>query len=324
MSDTEAIHELKVPPEGDGERLDHVLLGLLARRLPETSRTRLQGWIRAGRVEIEGVPILRPGQPLEAGQRLRLRVPPDAPIVEPERAERTLPLLFEDEHLAIVDKPAGLLTHRSPGGNEPALADLAAALLGELPSSEGPERGGIVHRLDRDTSGLLVLARTSAALAGLQALFREHRVHKRYLALVHGAPRFESDWIELPLGRDPRRSDRVTVVAAGEGRAARTFYEVLERYPGFALLACRPETGRMHQIRVHLAAAGLPIIADRVYPLRRPPDLVLPADAPAPGRHALHAAHLAFEHPLTGGELAFDSALPAELETLRSWLAFSR
>lgn len=323
VNDAGAIHELRVPPQLQGERLDRVLLELLESRGGAPSRTRLQGWIREGRVELEGLPVLRPGQILEAGQSLRVRLPAAAPEIEPERVERELRLVFQDEHLAVADKPAGLLSHRSPGGSEPSLADLAAAALGELPSSDGPERGGIVHRLDRDTSGLMVLARTQEALVALQEQFREHRVEKRYLAFVHGVPRFDSEWIESPLGRDPRRSDRVTVVPEGEGRPARTFYEVLERYHGFALLACQPKTGRMHQIRVHLAAAGLPIVGDRVYPLRRPPDLVLPAAAPDPGRHALHAARLAFEHPITATPLAFESDLPVELESLRRWLARS-
>lgn len=321
VNEREAIHEVRVPPEGQGERLDRVLLEWLELHGGAPSRTRLQAWIREGLVELEGVPVLRPGHPLEAGQHLRLRVPAQAPHVEPEHARRELRLLFQDEHLAVADKPAGLLTHRSPGGREPALADLAAAALGELPSSDGPERGGIVHRLDRDTSGLVLLARTHGALTALQEQFRAHRVEKRYLALVHGEPRFDSDWIESPLGRDPRRSDRVTVVPEGEGRPARTYYEVLERYRGFALLACRPLTGRMHQIRVHLAAAGLPIVGDRVYPLRRPPDLVLPSGAPDPGRHALHAARLALEHPILATPLTFESAPPPEFELLRRWLA---
>lgn len=314
------LEELRVPPEDTGQRLDRWLARRLELGRGGTSRTSLQAWIRAGRVELDGARVTRPGQPLEAGQRVRVRVPRAAPAPEPQYAARTLVLVHVDEHLAVADKPAGLLTHGPPGGLEPALADLAAAVLGPLPSSDGPERGGVVHRLDRETSGLVVLARNAEALAGMQQLFREHRVEKRYLALVHGAPRFESDWIELPLERSARRPDRVSVSAPGEGREARTFYEVLERFEGLALLSCRPHTGRMHQIRVHLCAAGLPIVADRVYPPRRPPDLALPAGAPHPGRHFLHAARLGFEHPIGGQRLELDAPLPAELERLLAWL----
>ena len=318
--------ELHVPPEAAGERMDRWLTRLdeLATASGSASRTRLQAWIREGRVELDGVVVSRPGQLLEAGQRVVLRVPPTVVEVEPTFAARVVPLVHEDEHIAVADKPAGLLTHRSPGGLEPALADFAAAMLGELPTSDGPERGGIVHRLDRDTSGLVVIARTAEALEGMQARFREHEVEKRYLAFVHGVPRFETDWIELPLGRDPRRPDRVSVTPEGEGREARTFYEVLERFDGFALLACSPRTGRMHQIRVHLAAAGLPIVADKLYPVRKPADLVLPPDAPDPRRHALHAAGLAFDHPITGARLELESPLPAELQKLLDWFRAAR
>ncbi|HED65764.1 MAG TPA: RluA family pseudouridine synthase, partial [Planctomycetes bacterium] len=191
---------------------------------------------------------------------------------------------------------------------------------GSLPSPQGEDRPGIVHRLDADTSGLIVVGRSEEAAAGLVEAFRGHRVEKRYLAIVFGVPRFDSDWIEAPLGRATGRADRVRVVEPGEGRDARTFYRTLERFERFALVEALPETGRTHQIRVHLASIDHPLVGDRVYRGRRGLSRKLPREAPAPKRHALHAAGLGFEHPVTGEPLAFESAPPADMERFLRWL----
>lgn len=301
-----------VPPELDGARLDRALVELME----GLSRSKLAGWVRAGRVRVDGVVVDRPGHRVVRGQRLEVHPLTPPPPPSREEAEARLPILFADEHLAVVDKPAGMLTHRGGEGGEPAVADHAVTLLGELPSSDGPERAGIVHRLDRHTSGLLVLARTPQALEGLQRLFRERLVDKTYEAVSYGEARFDSEWVELPLGRHPRHPDRVSVVPEGEGREARTFYEVRERFRGFTRLACHPRTGRTHQIRVHLAAVGLPIVGDPLYGPRGAPPVAPHPAVPLPQRHALHAARLAFPHPLTGEPLVFEATLPEDLERL--------
>jgi 23S rRNA pseudouridine1911/1915/1917 synthase len=302
-----------VPSELTGERLDRALVGLLEGAV---TRSRVQELIRDGAVRIDGVPSSRAAQSVEAGQTIEIVAVPRARERSGGPAGAELVLVFEDEHLAVVDKPAGQLAHPTDVVRGGTVSELAVERFGPLPAPQGEDRPGIVHRLDADTSGLLVLARSPAAAEALVTAFRERAVEKRYLALVHGDPRFDSDWISTPIGRASGRSDRMSIQA--EGRAAETFYRVLERFGRFALLECQPKTGRTHQIRVHLASIGHPLVGDRIYPGRvRVP---LPPDAPEPGRHFLHATGLAFAHPVTGRALAFESAPPADFQAWLEWL----
>lgn len=310
-----APREFLVPPALAGERLDRVLVELLAGTL---SRTRVQEMIQDGGVRLDGAPAERPAQLLEAGQRIELHEVPRTRLRPGGPAGGALTVLYEDEHLAVIDKPAGQLTHPTTVVQGGTVSELAVARFGALPSPQGEDRPGIVHRLDADTSGLLVLAKSAAAGAALVAAFRERAVEKRYLALVQGEPRFDSDWITSPLGRTRQRPDRMQVLPAGEGRPAETLYRVLERFPRFALLDCKPTTGRTHQIRVHLASIDHPIVGDRVYPGRA--SAPLPKAAPKVTRHLLHAAGLSFAHPVSGAPLDFESALPADFAAWLEWL----
>ena len=305
----------RVPPELAGERLDLALVELCEGAF---SRSRLQELIRDGGVRLDGIPSARAAQLLEAGQEIELLEVARSRERAGGPAGGARVVTFEDEHLAVIDKPAGQLTHPTTVVRGGTVSELAVARFGALPAPQGADRPGIVHRLDADTSGLIVIVKSAAAAEPLVAAFRERAVEKRYLALVHGEPRFDSDWITAPLGRAPRHPDRICVVPAGEGRPAETFYQVRERFARFALLECRPTTGRTHQIRVHLSSIGHAVVGDGVYPGRT--RVPLPTEAPALERHLLHAAGLRFAHPVTGAELVFESAPPADFGAWLAWL----
>ena len=229
-------------------------------------------------------------------------------------------VLYEDNHLLIVDKPAGLLVHPSPAVRGGTLSEQAVARWGPLPDLQGEDRPGIVHRLDAGTSGLLVLALREPAMRELLRQFREREVKKTYLAVVHGEPRFDTGWIEGAIARSAASPERMEVVAEGEGREARTWYEVRERLGPASLVECQPQTGRTHQIRVHLASLGHPLVGDPLYRPRQTPSRRLAADAPLPARQALHAARLEFAHPGSGERAAFESPLPDDLAALLAHL----
>jgi 23S rRNA pseudouridine1911/1915/1917 synthase len=304
----------RVPAELAGERLDRALVALLA---GELSRTRVQELILDGGVLLDGRPAERSAELLAAGGTIEVRDVPRSRLRPGGRGEGELVVLFEDEHLAVIDKPAGQLSHPTSVVQGGTVAELARARWGELPAPQGEDRPGIVHRLDADTSGLLLIAKEERAAGELLRAFRERRVEKGYLALAHGAPRFDSDWISSPIGRSRQRPDRMRVLAEG-GRPAETFYRVRERFPGFALLECLPRTGRTHQIRVHLASIEHPLVGDRVYPGRVRQRI--PPGAPPPRRHLLHAHALAFAHPVSGAPLSFESPPPPDLQEWLDWL----
>jgi 23S rRNA pseudouridine1911/1915/1917 synthase len=301
-----------------GQRLDQVLVA----HMQGWSRTRLQELIREGRVRLSGAEVTKPGHLIEEACELSIALPPEQGSVLPAGLEPRV--LFEDQQLVALDKPAGLLSHANAGGREGGVAEWAAARWGELPHLEEEERAGLAHRLDRDTSGVLLLAKTQAALEGLKAAFQARAVQKTYLALVQGTTRFDSEWIENWIGRDERSRDRIRVLAEGEGRFSSTYYETRERFRDFSFLAVFPKTGRMHQVRVHLASIGFPLLGEHVYRPARKHLTPLPPEAPQLARHALHASALELLHPLTGEALRFESPLPADMQAVLDWLRKNR
>lgn len=303
---------LVVDAAGAGQRLD----AYLAARMEGESRARLKSLIQAGEVRVDGA-VLRPSARLLAGQRIRVRLPPPRKA-EPAPEEIPLAVVHEDAHLLVVDKPAGLVVH--PGAGRPS-GTLVNALLHhvrDLSGIGGVLRPGIVHRLDRGTSGLMVVAKDDATHRALARQFAERAVEKEYLAVVLGTPSARTGAVETPIGRDPVRRTRMSTRAAG-GRAARSRYEVVEALDGAALLRVRIHTGRTHQIRVHLASLGHPVAGDRTYGGARTPPSKRRSSREALNaldRPALHAARLAFDHPATGRRLSFESPLPEALASL--------
>ncbi len=304
---------LTVPGDANGTRLDV----FLAARVPERSRSSLRRLILDGRVRVNGRAAPKPALSLDAGAEVELVLPPPTP---PTPAPETIPVeaIYEDEHLVVVLKPAGLVVHAGHGRPSGTLVN---ALLGRgtpLAPAGGAERPGIVHRLDRGTSGLLVVAKTDAAHRALAAAFARREVRKTYLALVWGHPDPSAGTIERAIGRS--RSDPTKMsVAARRSRSAITSYRTVERLSGFALLEVDLVTGRTHQIRVHFESVRHPIVGDTRYGGRPEKNLRDPAKRAAVlGFHrlALHAARLAFAHPVSGAPLAFDAPLPSEIEEL--------
>jgi len=308
---------LIVEPGAAGRRLDL----WLAAKLPGVSRTRLKALVAGGHVSVDGRAV-KASTRLKAGQRVVVDVPPPPP--ETLIAER-LPLnvIYEDADVLVLDKPARLVVH--PGAGQ-RTGTLAHALLAHAPSTAGvggPRRPGIVHRLDKGTSGLLVVAKSPRAYAGLTAELVARQVTRRYLALVHGEVRQAEGTIDAPMGRHPRHRTRMAVLPPGKGKRAVTRFRVLERLKGFTYLEAQLETGRTHQIRVHLASLGHPVMGDATYRLRSTPRITDPALAAlVDGLDgvALHAASLAFTHPVTGARLEFASPLPNRIERLLTYL----
>lgn len=288
-----------------GERLDKVI----ALNLPELSRTQAQRLIEQGCVAVNGEVVRKPAFKLEDAAALTVTLPAPAPAAY---AAEPIPLeiVFENKDLLVINKPAGMVVHPAAGH---AGGTLVNAVLGHDPEIEGvgdEARPGIVHRLDKETSGLIVVARNDAAHRSLQRQFAERSVEKVYLALVDGFPPTDSGRIEAAIARDPNERKRMALVSEGRGgRPALTEYRVLEKFATHSLLECRPLTGRTHQIRLHLAhVLKCPIVGDTVYGRRKP---TLPID-----RHFLHAARLTFTLPRTRKRQTFVAPLPADLERM--------
>ena len=260
----------------------------------------------------------RPGLAVDAGWELELLPPPpEIPVIGSGLEPR---VLLEDEHIVVLDKPSGLMMHgTSPGDARPSIAHWLVARYGpNLPIGQGADRPGIVHRLDRETSGVCVAARTREALEDLMGQFAERSVEKEYAALCYGTPRFNSDWIEARLVPDRKKPNRqrVTNSAEPQTRDARTYWELKERFDGFASIVAKPQTGRRHQIRVHLASIDLPVIGDSIYTARNFGPGMLPAGTATPERAMLHAARLSFEHPQSGARVESESPLHDDMQEL--------
>ena len=309
-----------------GERMDRLLAG----RLEDLSRSRLKALVLAGQVTIDGRTILDPGYRVNGGETIAVTVPPAAPA-EPEPEAIPLAVVHEDEALIVIDKPAGLVVHPAAGNWTGTLVNALIAHCGaSLSGIGGVARPGIVHRLDKDTTGLMVVAKTDKAHKVLARQFADHGrtgpLARGYLAFAWGAPDRPKGSVNAPIDRHPHARDRMAVRASG--REAITHWELRERYadpngaPVASLIACTPETGRTHQIRVHLAHIGHPLLGDDVYGpgFRTKAARLAPAAAEALAalaRQALHAYLLGFEHPLTGRYMEFRSELPPDLARLR-------
>jgi 23S rRNA pseudouridine1911/1915/1917 synthase len=284
-----------------GQRVDKVLATLAA----EFSRSHLQGVIAQGHVALDGTAVATPSRRVRAGQRLQVTLFPTAQALAFMPQPMALAIVFEDEHLLVLDKPAGLVVHPAAGNWSGTLLN---GLLAHHAGAARLPRAGIVHRLDKDTTGLMVVAKTLQAMTGLVRAIAAREVQRIYRALAHGVPAWDSLTIEAPIGRDPQQRTRMAVVAGG--KAARTDVNCVARGESVSGMSCTLHTGRTHQIRVHLAARGHPLVGDRLYGGR-----------PAFGleRQGLHAEKLAFDHPLRGRRLEFQQSLPADLA--QAWQA---
>jgi 23S rRNA pseudouridine1911/1915/1917 synthase len=295
---------LTVEPASAGARLDR----WLSERLTDLSRARLQSLIRGGLVRVDGA-ASKAAHRLRGGERVEIEVPPPADeTLTPESVP--LSIVYEDPHVLVVDKPAGMVVH--PGAGRSG-GTLAAAILAHAPTTAGvggPRRPGIVHRLDKDTSGLLVVAKTPQAYDDLVEQLAARTVTRRYLAVVHGRVRTNEAVVDAPIGRHPTDRVKMAIRPAGRGKRAVTRYRVLERFAEFTSVEVRLETGRTHQIRVHLASLGHPVVADSVYgtPRTRSP---IPLDG-----YALHATGLAFVHPAFRKVIECAAPIPARIERL--------
>ncbi len=293
-----------------GERLDRALATLAG-----IARAQAQRWIEDARVRVNDAPG-RASQKLAAGDRV-FADPPDATPSELAPESIPLTILHQDEALVVIDKPAGLVVHPAPGHSQGTLVNALLHHVRDLAGIGGVARPGIVHRLDRGTSGVMVVAKTDAAHLALSQQFHDHTIERVYVAFARGAPAQDEGRIERAIGRHPSDRKRMSIVTK-RGRAAATRWRVLRRFPksGAVKLEIRPETGRTHQIRVHLAAHNLPLLGDETYG-----QAAGGAFARALSRPALHAALLGFVHPTTGETLRFEAPLPADLVALEEVLA---
>ena len=332
--------EVTVAGDEGSARLDRVL----AVRRPDLSRSRLKALILAGSVAIRGVPVRDPAYHVAAGDTITIDVP-EATTAEPRAEAIALEIVYEDDDIIVIDKPSGLVVHPGAGHETGTLVNALIAHCGASLSGIGSvRRPGIVHRLDKDTTGLMVVAKNDRAHRKLAAQFADHGrsgepFERSYLAFVWGAPERPHGTIDKPIDRHPYSRDRMAIREGG--REAITHWQVLERYPGMpesgrpgkvpakpvaGMLACKLETGRTHQIRVHLASIGHPLLGDEVYGAGfRTKTTLLPPEAQTAlaglGRQALHSHILMVQHPSTGEFLTFRSELPPELARLRSALA---
>jgi len=306
--------QLDLVLDAEGERIDKAL----AEARPELSRTRWQQLINDGLVTLGGAPV-KASLRLQGGERIRVVLPEEE---ESDLQAQKIPLdiLYEDDDMLAINKPAGMVVHPAPGHREGTLVNAVLGYCPDLEGIGGERRPGIVHRLDKETSGVILVAKNDKALRHLQRQFKRRTVDKRYLALVEGHIQPPKALIDAPIGRDPNNRKQMAVIRPGSGhrkRRAKTRYDTLKKYStdagGFALVECRPITGRTHQIRVHLAFAGYPIVGDTTYGRRR--------QGIGLGRHFLHATSLAFRRPSDNADMTLRAPLPVELEAVLDKLA---
>jgi 23S rRNA pseudouridine1911/1915/1917 synthase len=310
-------HDFQVSPELDGARLDRCLAELH----PDWTRSRVRRLIDAGHVRLNRETV-KPSATVHHGDLIAV----DEPALEPLDAEAEdipLDIVFEDDDILLVNKPVGLVIHPAAGNPSGTLVNALLHHCSDLSGIGGVERPGIVHRLDKDTTGLLVVAKSDRAHLGLSLAFRNRKIHKTYLAVCYGTPGEPDGVVDAPIDRHPRERQRMAVIATG--RTARTLYHVDEEIAGASLISCRPITGRTHQIRVHMAHVGHAIVGDPLYAGRQWRNLSDPQARAACRnfpRQALHARRLEFTHPVTGKEIAFEAPIPDDikelLETLRA------
>ena len=311
--------DLTVPDQAVGQRLD----AFLAKQLPDYSRSAIQRAIDAGQVHLSCDEEVKRALRLEAGWTIRVeQVETARPGPEPE--DIPLDILHEDDWMIVVNKPAGMIVHPAKGHWSGTLASAAAHRFGQLSTTGGPQRPGIVHRLDRDTSGVIVVARHDRAHERLAAQFKERTTEKEYWAIVRGVPDRDADVIDRPIGPHPKiREAKAIREGHPDAKPALTTFQVVERFKRFSLLRVLPKTGRTHQIRVHLASVGLPIVCDKMYggaDRITAEELATGKSGSAGsvkallGRQALHARRLTIDHPDTGARMTFEAPLPADLQ----------
>lgn len=311
MAGGQTTVEIALDASHAGWRLDRAL----AAALPSLSRERLKVLTKAGALTSDGSLVRDPALKVKGNERFTLALPDPEPAHNEPQAI-AVPIIYEDEHLLVVDKPAGLVVHPAAGNRDGTLVN---ALLhhcgGSLSGIGGVARPGIVHRIDKDTSGLLVVAKHDKAHEGLAKQFANHSIDRRYLAIVHGVPRVAQGTVDAPLARSPQNRKKIAIVGPGKGKQAVTHWRRLELLWEAALIECSLETGRTHQVRVHMASIGHPLMGDPVYGRGKSGhrNLLNQLDFK---RQALHAAHLGFIHPVTKGRLSFDSALPSDMQEL--------
>lgn len=308
------------------QRLDRYL----SERHPEISRARWQEWIEAGQVRVNGKPVTKPAYKLHPSDAVDYTLPPDRPMdydLKPEAIP--VPIVYEDEFLLVVNKPRGLTVHPAPGHPHGTLVNALLAHSPALSQGSAAFRPGIVHRLDKDTTGLLIVAKTDLAHARLSEALQRHAIDRRYLALVWGVPKNRRFSVQLPIGRHPVHRKKMAVweesaVLQGKARPACTHFTVRQAWRDFALLYAQLETGRTHQVRVHASALGHPVVGDPLYGgIRKPPRDCSPELANALEHlqgQLLHAYEIAFQHPITGERLEFHAPLPEDFAHLLSVL----
>lgn len=313
MNDLELI-DLTVEPENFPQDKQHQRLDAwLSQQIPELSRSRIQSLIEQGCVKLQAQVCTSKKVAVKMGDRLEITIPPAEPL-ELEPANIPLDILYEDDHLIIINKPAGLVVHPAPGHHNDTLVNALLAHCDQLAGIGGVQRPGIVHRLDKDTTGAMVVAKTDFSLHHLQAQIKAKTARRQYLGVVYGAPKTESGVINQPIGRHPVDRKKMAIVPIEKGgREAITYWEIQERIGNYSLMLFTLETGRTHQIRVHSAFMNHPIVGDPEYSRGKSIGVNLPGQA-------LHAWKLTLEHPITGEKIEAIAPLPDTFNTLLSIL----